>query len=217
MSLFALIALGRVDWGKCVLVPSLLWWLVMAGVVGWCFYSVVVLFSNLEKSKPPAHYLILLGAIGVLLVGWLILREWASASWDSGSPRARVREFAFGFMNKLPPQPNRVAFCLYLELVEGEWPIPVPYNVTNGPWIVWEKAMIGFAQSNRIQLLGFWNADNADPSVVAYVGVRHKDARAMRRFLRSMGQSANNGSAANRSQPIRSETNQTSSAAASGR
>ncbi len=116
-------------------------------------------------------------------------------------------------ISKLPPSPRRLGFRWYSQITEGVSPIRVPYNRAGGPWIVLEDAMAGFAKSNGIQIVRFEAAGSSE----AYVCVRNKDAGAMRRFVRSMGQGANNASSGNRSQPVTLGTNSTPAAAGSGR
>ena len=116
-------------------------------------------------------------------------------------------------ITKLPPLPRSIAFRLYSQIADGISPIRVPYNPQGGPWIVLEDAMVGFAKSNGIQIVRFESAASTE----AYVCVSNKDASAMRRFVLSLGRGANNAGAANRSQPVRAETNQPSAAAGSGR
>jgi hypothetical protein len=69
--------------------------------------------------------------------------------------------------------------------------------------MVLENAMSQFAQSNRIQIVRFESAG----STHAYVCVSNRNASAMKRFVRSMGQGANTVNSAAARQPIGSQVN----------
>jgi hypothetical protein len=197
------------------LVPWLFIWPVASGVVGWCLHTAAMVFySRFEKAPPFARCLIVLGALCVLLFSCLLTHEWYSASsnYNYGSLREHRREFAYRLIQRLPRQHQTPAHRFYSERVENQWSIPVPFNPTNGPWIVLEEAMAGFAKSNGIEILSFRGA--ATP--LAQVVVRHKDLAAMSRFVRSMGQSANKAGAASPSWAAGSETNRTSAGAGPG-
>ena len=90
-------------------------------------------------------------------------------------------------ISKLPASVSPTALRFYSRIAEGISPIRVPYNPGSGPWIILENAMHGFAVTNGITIVRFEGAG----TTTAYVWVSNRDAEAMRKFVRSMGQSAN--------------------------
>jgi hypothetical protein len=195
------------------------WWIVwgvgaalfVAGVIGslrsWKRASWFHDFNCLAAANRRFPVYLLLFGMGIFAVCVRINLERGSAAPGQSPVTAKILDL----ISKLPPLPRTIALHWYSQTVEGVSSIKVPYNPVGGPWMTLEKAIGGFAQSNGIVIIRFESAGTGD----SYVCVWNKDASAMRKFVRRMGQGANKTGAANGRQPIRSETNSASSAAGS--
>lgn len=137
--------------------------------------------AKATASRTPRPYLMLVGAGAVAVYFLSNLMQSPVAT-----PPTHARQIP-NLIWKLPPVPARIAWNLYSRMWEGVTPIKVPYNPAGGPWIVMEKAMVGFADSNGITIVNFAGAGSAQ----AYVCVRNKDASAMQDFVRLMATNVN--------------------------
>ena len=167
------------------------WWIV-SGVGGALFAAGATGLFRSWKRGPQLHqsspaldrsvfYLKLFG-LGILVVCFRIVLE-----RDSGATTRHLTTQIPDLIARVPGFPGRVAYHFYSGIAEDVSFIRVPYNPASGPWITLENAMAGFAQSNGLTIVRLEGAGSKD----AYVCVKHSDAHAMRKFVRSMVQSAN--------------------------
>ena len=137
-------------------------------------------FGFRSRLPRPALYLLLFGIVILTLFLRISLER-----YDPAAPApvsfAKIRDFIYRV-----PGADGIANW-YSRSAEGVSAIRVPYNRADGPWIGLEESVCGFAQSNGIQIVRFEGAGSQE----AFVCVKHEDASAMKKFVRSMNRSAN--------------------------